>query len=113
MKIYFSHNGGEDWDLVAITENDGKYNWDVPSINSKECLIKIENFDASLIGMSKKSFTIDGPEIKILSPTEEVVFSGGDKTLIVFISLFFWSSTTISVKVPPISADTLNIFDII
>ena len=43
MKIYFSHNNGEKWDLVAITENDGKYNWDVPAINSKECLIKIEN----------------------------------------------------------------------
>ena len=88
MKIYFSHNGGEDWDLVAITENDGKYNWDVPSINSKECLIKIENFAASLIGMSKKSFTIDGPEIKILSPAEEVVFSGGDKTKITWESKY-------------------------
>ena len=73
-----------DWDLVAITENDGEYNWDVPSINSKDCLIKIENFDASLVGISKKKFIIDGPEIKILSPSENNIFSGGEKAQIIW-----------------------------
>ena len=56
IKIYFSSNDGMDWNLIAITENDGEYNWDISSVNSKNCLIKIENFDASLRGVSKRNF---------------------------------------------------------
>ena len=84
VKIYFSSNDGLNWDLVSITENDGSYIWDVPAVNSKNCLLKIENFDASLRGITKKNFIIDGPEIKVLSPKENTIFSGGEKTQIIW-----------------------------
>ena len=70
--------------MLAITENDGEYNWEVSSINSKNCLIKIENFDGSSRGVSKKAFTIDGPFIDIIFPDEDVVFSGGEKAKILW-----------------------------
>ena len=84
IKIYFSSNDGIDWGLIAITENDGEYNWDVSAINSKNCLIKIENFDASLRGISKRNFIIDGPEINVLFPNENNIFSGGEKIKILW-----------------------------
>ena len=84
VKLYFSSNGGDDWELIGITENDGEYNWDVIAINSKNCLIKVQNFDNSLQGISKKEFTIDGPFIKILTPSEKQVFSGGEKARIIW-----------------------------
>ena len=43
------------------------------------------------------------------SKTALAGFSGVDKTLMVLIFFFEVSSTTISVKVPPISAETLYI----
>ncbi len=69
---------------MAITENDGEYNWEVSSINSKNCLIKIQNFDGSSRGVSKKAFTIDGPFIDIIFPDEDIVFSGGEKAKILW-----------------------------
>ena len=36
------------------------------------------------MGISRKSFTIDGPYIEIISPTDNIVFSGGEKAKIVW-----------------------------
>ena len=79
VKIYFSPNNGSDWEFVAITENDGQYNWEVSSIISDKCLIKIENYDGTERGVSKKPFTIDGPFISIIYPEKGAIFSGGEK----------------------------------
>lgn len=68
--------------MIAITENDGKYNWEVSSIKSEECLIKIENFDRTSKGVSKKPFIIDGPFIEITYPYQNVVFGAGEKAKI-------------------------------
>ena len=70
--------------MIAITENDGEYNWEVPSINSNQCLIKIQNFDNSSKGITKKEFTIDGPFINIIEPNLKAVYSGGEKTKIIW-----------------------------
>jgi hypothetical protein len=72
IKLFISFDSGHKWELIAITENDGSYNWEVPSKNSKNCLIKIQTLDNSETSISKKEFRIDGPEIKILSPYEGV-----------------------------------------
>ena len=82
MKLFISFDSGNNWELIAITENDGVYNWQIPSKNSKNCLIKIENIDNSSRAISKKTFRIDGPEIEIISPSQDVFFSGGDKAKI-------------------------------
>ena len=82
VKIFVSSDSGIKWDLIAITENDGQYNWEVSSIKSEKCLIKIENFDGSSRGVSKKPFSIDGPFIDITYPTENIVFGAGQKAKI-------------------------------
>ena len=82
MKIFVSSDSGIKWDLIAITENDGQYNWEVSSIKSERCLIKIENFDGSSRGVSKKPFSIDGPFIDITYPSENIVFGAGQKAKI-------------------------------
>ena len=74
VKIFISFDSGNNWELIAITENDGIYNWEIPSKNSKNCLIKIQNIDNSESSISKKEFRIDGPEIRILSPSEGIFF---------------------------------------
>jgi len=84
IKIFISFDSGNNWELIAITENDGIYNWEVPSKNSKNCLIKIQNIDNSSRAISKKEFKIDGPEINILSPNKGDFFSGGDKVKIIW-----------------------------
>ena len=86
IKLFISFDSGNKWELIAITENDGLYNWEVPPNNSKNCLIKIQTLDNSEISISKKEFRIDGPEIKISSPSEGIFFGGGDKAKII------WSS---------------------
>ena len=45
-------------------------------------MLKIENFDGSSIGISKKSFIIDGPFIEITYPKENIVFGAGQKAKI-------------------------------
>ena len=84
VKLFISFDSGNKWELIAITENDGLYNWEVPPKNSKNCLIKIQSLDNSESSISKKEFRIDGPEIKILSPLEGDFFAGGDKAKIIW-----------------------------
>ncbi len=79
IKIFVSYDSGLKWNLISITENDGKYNWQVPQINSTNCLIKIQNIDNSFRGVSKKEFKIDGPQIIITNPHEKDIYSGGQK----------------------------------
>ena len=84
VKIFISYDNGNNWSLIAITQNDGLYNWDVPGVNSNKCLLKIESIDASFRVISNKEFKIDGPAIKIISPLANDVYSGGDKAKILW-----------------------------
>ena len=79
IKIFISYNSGNDWELISITENDGKYNWEVPQVNSNSCLLKIQSIDNKIKSVSKKEFKIDGPQITIFSPIKNSIFSGGEK----------------------------------
>ncbi len=59
VNIHYSDDGGIFWQDIIFTKNDGSYIWDVPNINSTECLLKIEDFsDNSIFGISKSNFTI-------------------------------------------------------
>ena len=46
VDIYYSINGGLDWDLLADNEpNDGSYDWRIPFTNSGTCLVKVTALD--------------------------------------------------------------------
>ena len=79
LKIFVSYDSGLKWNLISITDNDGSYNWQVPQVNSNNCLIKIQSIDNSFRAVSKKEFKIDGPQIIITDPNEKDIFSGGQK----------------------------------
>ena len=77
---------GIKWNLIAITENDGQYNWEVSSVKSRSCLIKIQNLDETFSGVSKKPFSIDGPYIEITYPYENIILGAGQKAKITWTS---------------------------
>lgn len=52
VRIEYSIDGGQSWESVISTLNEGWYEWTVPEINSDECLvrIKLELFCLMVIG---------------------------------------------------------------
>lgn len=59
INIYYSINSGNSWNPIVLNKEVKSYNWSIPSINSNNCLIKIENAaDLSIFGISKTSFSI-------------------------------------------------------
>ena len=64
IKILISFDEGNEWNLIAITENDGLYNWNVPAINSKKCLINSYPFHLSCYCLY--SFTSKYKALKII-----------------------------------------------
>jgi len=63
VSIFLSPDGGNTWVAVATEiENSGRLIWDVPSINSSNCILKVTVKDASGAtgdAQSAKPFTID------------------------------------------------------
>jgi hypothetical protein len=44
VKIEYSVNNGEGWNvIIASTDNDGAFDWDVPCYLSEQCLVRISN----------------------------------------------------------------------
>jgi len=69
IAITYSVNGGGSWStVVASTGNDGAYKWTVPTINSKQCLVKVTATDAAL----NAAFDISDDEFTIYTPPEWV-----------------------------------------
>jgi hypothetical protein len=69
VTIECSVNGGFDWiEVVARTENNGSYNWEVPCNISDECLIRISDVDSDVSDISDEVFLIiddSSPSIEI------------------------------------------------
>ncbi len=64
VSIGFSTNGGTSWDFVTQTTPAlfGSYRWEIPNVNSNDCLIMILDKDnSSLRAISNSPFTIDIP----------------------------------------------------
>jgi hypothetical protein len=62
VKIEYSINNGADWiEIVASTENDGSFDWEVPNNPSDECLVKISDVDSDPSDESDAVFTITPP----------------------------------------------------
>ncbi|MCP4710113.1 MAG: 6-bladed beta-propeller [Planctomycetes bacterium] len=43
VKLELSLDGGISWSTLVTTANDGEYEWDVPSVCSEECLVRISS----------------------------------------------------------------------
>jgi len=73
INLEYSPNGGVDWFLIASNEeNDGEYEWTLPTIDSDSVLVRVWAFDLAGNSGSDTSdpFTIDStsPTISDLTP---------------------------------------------
>lgn len=71
IDLYFSDNGGANWQLIATNEpNDGRYAWTVPNIDSAQCRIRVVARDLSLespngVDMSASNFVCGDPGFRL------------------------------------------------
>jgi beta propeller repeat protein len=69
VRLEFSSDSGQSWETIDIVENTGTFNWTVPHVLSKTCLVKISNVDdPKFYDISDAPFSIE-------------VYSGGSGTL--------------------------------
>lgn len=57
--IEYSTDNGESWADVDTVENTGSYQWDIPVVDSNECLVRVSDlYDANVSDTSDDVFTI-------------------------------------------------------
>lgn len=80
VKIDFSIDNGGTWqNIVAVTENDGTYTWNVPNMPSVNCLIRIYDVgDMSFIDECDMNFTIAPQYLTLTSPNGGETMTGCD-----------------------------------
>ena len=70
VRIFFSTDKGLNWEEIGFSQDKGTFVWQTPNRGYKDCLLKIQNFkDPKIFDISDKVFSIKGPTIKVLSPT--------------------------------------------
>ena len=70
VKIFFSTNNGITWQEIGFSQDKGSYVWETPNRGYSNCLIKIQDLKKSeKFDISDKVFSIKGPTIKLISPT--------------------------------------------
>jgi len=70
VSIEYSSDNGLNWLSVNPPNrgNKGHYNWELPTVNSSECLVRISDTeDSNVVDVSYNTFTIR-PELTVLSP---------------------------------------------
>jgi hypothetical protein len=78
VKIEYSINNGVGWtEVVASTENDGSYDWEVPCENSENCLIRISDLVGDASDVSDAVFAI----ICELPPNIEAIIDFFDESV--------------------------------
>ena len=105
VKIEYSTNNGANWtSIVDSTPNDGSYLWNVPSVYSTECLIKIsEVTDGKPWDISYSTFTILLFSMSFYPQQNVIDVGGGSADYIVKInSVGYNSPVTLSLSsLPP------------
>lgn len=91
IAIYYSVNGGQNWTgITTSTENDGLYEWTVPSSPSASCLVRVSGSGGDPLDISNAVFTIAAftdATITVISP------NGGESWLTGETYPVTWDST--------------------
>jgi len=93
INLYFSSDSGSTWGTMASDEaNDGAFSWEVPSINSAQCLVKVEAVDAvgnvgtdfsdGVFSISELVAETTPPVVVVNTPNGGESFTGGTTQLI-------------------------------
>ncbi|MDZ7332078.1 MAG: FG-GAP-like repeat-containing protein [candidate division KSB1 bacterium] len=95
VKIEFSSDSAATWiDIVASTEDDGLFEWTIPSTPSARCLVRVTDSDGDPNDVSDAVFTISQvPFISLVSP------NGGEDWKVGSVHDISWSSNKTSGKV--------------
>jgi hypothetical protein len=57
--LEYSSDNGQSWEDINICENTGSYEWDVPAVDSNQCLVRISDLADGAVGeTSDGAFTI-------------------------------------------------------
>lgn len=80
VSIEYSANNGGDWIAVETVENLGYYLWDVPHINSEQCLIRLRDSEyTSVVDVSDNVFAVYIRTLTVLDPNGgEYLLAGND-----------------------------------
>jgi len=68
VSIEYSTDGGASWNYVIYWANTGSYNWQVPMVQSTNCLVKVIHGETGVEDVSDAVFTIAAPTITVTSP---------------------------------------------
>ena len=78
--IDYSYDGGATWvNIASPSPNDGEYEWTIPNAPSAQCLIRIRNYENSLVEAISDTFTIKPQNIDISYPISSDNFVAGRK----------------------------------
>jgi RHS repeat-associated protein len=82
VKIDYSVDSGANWkEIIASTENDGVFDWQVPDTAAGTCLVRVSETDDDPVDVSDAVFSIaasSGDYITVISPNGgEVLAAGG------------------------------------
>jgi len=58
VNIKFSSDGGENWIIAGISGNNGSYEWVVPAVDSRTCLVRVTAEDRKVSDQSDGVFTV-------------------------------------------------------
>lgn len=69
VSLYYSVDSGATFTLISSSElNNGVYNWNIPNVNSTNCIVKIEDAaNAGTLDVSDAVFTISEPHQLLLN----------------------------------------------
>ena len=75
--IYFSRDGGNTWEFLTRTVDDGAAYWDIAGTPSDSCLIRIDHENSGSSDVSNAFFEIGNPSLTISFPNgDDSLYSG-------------------------------------
>jgi hypothetical protein len=86
VRIELSRDGGNTWEFIKETQDDGAAFWEISGPASNNCLVRVTNLSTGLSDMSDAQLSIIQPSITLLSP------NGGEKWLAGDVRVISWQS---------------------
>ncbi len=89
LKLEFSSDAGTSWQSIVdeINGNAGSYTWELPEVDSHQCLVRIKDNSLDQIqGISTRTFTIIPSHYKITHPNGGEIMEPGSACTIAWLS---------------------------